>query len=213
MARSVKPRRRYQSTLREKQAARTREAMLDAAVRLLVRAGYAGTTLRAVAAEASVSVETVYAVFGSKAALFVAVGERNLEAAIQRAIPGGDLRALIAQQDLEAQLLTFGRAGLAIMEPIWAILDALRTGGTTDAELASAYRTGSEGRRFWMRGFVEAWAAAGRLRPGLDLEAATDILWAITSADLYRLLVVEARWEPQRYATWLTEAARRLVLA
>ena len=202
---SVKPRRSYRSALRHRQAERTRSSILDAAARHLERDGYSGSTLRQIAESAGVSVETVYATFGSKAALFAAVGGRNLQAGIGMAVPGGDLRALIAGDDLEAQLTTFGQAAPAIM-------DALRTGGATDAELAAAYRTGSGGRRGWMRGFAESWAAMGHLRPDLDVDAATDVLWAISAPDLYRLLVVEAGWDADRYAAWLTDAARALVL-
>jgi AcrR family transcriptional regulator len=209
---SVKPRRSYRSSLRQRQAERTRTAILDAAARHLEREGYSGSTLRQIAESAGVSVETVYATFGSKAALFAAVGGRNLQAGIGMAVPGGDLRALIAGDDLEAQLTTFGQAAPAIMGPNWAIMDALRTGGATDAELAAAYRTGSGGRRGWMRGFAESWAALGHLRPDLDVDAATDVLWAISAPDLYRLLVVEAGWDADRYAAWLTDAARALVL-
>jgi hypothetical protein len=43
------------------------------------------------------------------------------------------------------------------------------------------------------------------LRPNLSLEEATDVLWALTSYDLYRLLVVEQRWDPEKYETWLAQ--------
>ncbi len=212
MSEPVKPRRSYRSALRHRQAQQTRSSILDAAARHLERDGYSKSSLRLIAESAGVSVETVYATFGSKAALFAALGGRNLQAAIRRAVPGGDLRALIDGRDLEAQLTVFGQAAPAIMGPNWAIMEALRVGGATDAELAAAYRTGSEGRRGWMRGFAEAWSAMDRLRPGLDVEAASDVLWAITAPDVYRLLVVEAGWSQERYAAWLTEAARALVL-
>src|SRR6478736_2525533 len=58
--------RRYASTLRQEQAQQTRRAILDAAGRLFVDPGYAATPLTAIAAEAGVAVQTVYAVFGSK---------------------------------------------------------------------------------------------------------------------------------------------------
>ncbi len=212
MGEFVKPRRRYRSPLRDRQAQRTRSSILDAAARHLERDGYSGSTLRQIAETAGVSVETVYATFGSKAGLFAAVGERNLQAALRRAVPGGDLRALIAGGDLEAQLTTFGQAAPAIMGPIWAIMEALRVGGATDTELAAAYRTGSEGRRGWMRAFAEAWSAMGRLRDDISVDTAADVLWAITAPDAYRLLVVEAGWTAARYAAWLTDAARALVI-
>ena len=43
--------------------------MIDAATRLFVRQGYATTTMRAIATEASVSVPTVELLFGTKAQL------------------------------------------------------------------------------------------------------------------------------------------------
>ena len=58
--------RRYDSSRRQEQARQTRRAILDAAGRLFVDPGYAATPLTAVAAEAGVAVQTVYAVFGSK---------------------------------------------------------------------------------------------------------------------------------------------------
>jgi len=212
MSEPVKPRRSYRSALRRRQAERTRTSVLDAAARHLEREGYGGSSLRLIAESAGVSVETVYATFGSKAALFAALGARNLQAAIRRAVPGGDLRALIDGRDLEAQITAFGQVAPAIMGPNWAIMEALRVGGATDAELAAAYRTGSEGRRGWMRGFAEAWSAMGHLRDGIGVDTAVDVLWAITAPDVYRLLVVEAGWSQDRYAAWLTEAARALVL-
>jgi len=43
------------------------------------------------------------------------------------------------------------------------------------------------------------------LRRHLFLEEATDVLWALTSYDLYRMLVVEQGWEPERYEMWLAQ--------
>src|SRR5512146_2651000 len=56
-------------TLREERAAVTRRRILDAARRRFFEEGYAATTLKAIAAEAGVAVQTVYAVYGSKAAI------------------------------------------------------------------------------------------------------------------------------------------------
>ena len=45
----------------------------------------------------------------------------------------------------------------------------------------------------------------GMVRPGLSLEEAADILWVMTSFDLYRMLVVKQRWEPARYERCLAQ--------
>ena len=80
MAREVK-RRRYTSAARKAQAAATRRSILDAAHALFVADGYAATTIQAIADDAGVAVQTVYAVFGNK---------RRLDQVIEAAIVGDD---------------------------------------------------------------------------------------------------------------------------
>ena len=66
---ALAPRRGYVSTTRTQQAQQTRKRVIEAATRLFVHQGYAATTMRAVAAEARVSLPTVELLFGTKAQL------------------------------------------------------------------------------------------------------------------------------------------------
>ncbi|HZA83329.1 MAG TPA: helix-turn-helix domain-containing protein, partial [Actinomycetes bacterium] len=75
---NVKPKRRYDSTGRQAQARRNRQAILDAAQRQFLEGGYAATTIAAVASEAGVSVETIYKAFGGKPGLVRAIYDRGL---------------------------------------------------------------------------------------------------------------------------------------
>ena len=77
-----KPIRSYRSSRREAGARRTRRRILEAAGSAFVVGGYAGATIRAIAAEAGVSVPTVELLFGTKT--------RLLKAAIDVAIAGDD---------------------------------------------------------------------------------------------------------------------------
>src|SRR6266571_8423604 len=86
---NVKPKRRYNSSGRQAQARRNREAILDAAQRQFLEGGYTATTIAAIAAEAGVSVETIYKAFGGKAGLVRAIYQggltgRDLVPAFQR---------------------------------------------------------------------------------------------------------------------------------
>ena len=78
MSSPVNPRRRYDSTRRQAQAGHTRTAVIDAARRLFLDRGFAATTMPAVAADAGVSVQTVYKVFGSKARLAKSVFDTSM---------------------------------------------------------------------------------------------------------------------------------------
>src|SRR3954462_2377730 len=81
----------YNSPLRAEQAQRTRAAVLDAAGRCFLDQGYAATTMKDVAAEAGVSVQTVFGQ-GSKASLLLAC--------VDRAVVGDDEQAPLAQRGL-----------------------------------------------------------------------------------------------------------------
>ena len=54
--------------------------------------------------------------------------------------------------------------------------------------------------------------AAGRLRPGLDHRTARDIFWMFTGRDVYRMLVREREWSPQKYQDWLGDALVQSIL-
>ena len=41
--------------------------------------------------------------------------------------------------------------------------------------------------------------------------AERDGLWALTSPEMYLLLVEESGWTPQQYEAWMAEALERLV--
>lgn len=61
-------------------------------------------------------------------------------------------------------------------------------------------------RRRQNQGRLVAYLDAHRmLRQGLPLEEATDVLWTLTSYELYRMLVIERRWPPERYEMWLAQ--------
>lgn len=84
-------------------------------------------------------------------------------------------------------------------------LELLRTAGAVVPELANVARQIETSRRQNQARLIAYLREQGALRPGLSLEEATDVLSARKGYDLYRMLVVEQRWEPVRYETWLTQ--------
>ncbi|HZL04801.1 MAG TPA: TetR/AcrR family transcriptional regulator, partial [Coriobacteriia bacterium] len=59
----------YRSSVREERARETRRRLAAAATTHFLQAGYASTSLAAIAGTAGVSVDTVYKTFGSKIGL------------------------------------------------------------------------------------------------------------------------------------------------
>ena len=66
MTQTKKLKRQYNSTRRQAQASETRKQIIEAARKLFAQYGYAGATIEAIALEAGVAPETVFAVFGNK---------------------------------------------------------------------------------------------------------------------------------------------------
>ena len=88
---------------KERNAARSREAILDAAEALFAHQGYEGTSLNQVGAQAGVSRGTPGYFFGSKEALYQAVLERCFRR-VRDAISSGRDRALASQEPPEVVL-------------------------------------------------------------------------------------------------------------
>lgn len=66
-------------TRRDREAARTREDILDAAARAFARTGYAGTTMESLAKEAGYTVPTLYRYFDSKVEIVRSLVTRTVQ--------------------------------------------------------------------------------------------------------------------------------------
>jgi AcrR family transcriptional regulator len=199
----------YHSQVRQRQAEETRRRILVAARELFESRGYALTTLEAIAELAEVSPKTVTAIFGSKRALLAEV--INPEALNPRAQQL--IEELRATEDQALQLSLVAQITRQAYEPLADSLELLRTAGSVAPELADVRRQIEERRHQNQARLIATLREQEALRPGLSLEEATDVLWALTSYDLYRMLVMDQHWDPQRYETWLAQLLIEHLLA
>jgi len=207
-------RRPYHSPRRIAAAAATRQAILTAARSEFLRHGYAATTIAGIAQAANVAVDTVYASVGRKPALF-----RHL---IETAIAGQDQDVPVADGDYLPQIRSAPTASdkielyastiAAIHQRLAPLFLALREAATAHPELAELWSQVADLRVREMRTLTTDLAATGELRPGLSPEEIADILWSMNAAEYYTLLVRDRDWTPRRFAQWLAEAWRRLLI-
>ena len=173
--------------------------MLAAARELLTNRGYANTTLEMIAEAAEVSPKTVSAVFGSKQGILAAlVNPDAFDAPIQHL-----LDQLRASQDPLQRVALVALITRQVYESLVSQFELLRTAGVVAPELADLARQIEMRRRQNQSYLIAFLHEQGLLRHDLPPEEATDVLWALTSYDLYRMLVVERHWPPERYETWL----------
>ena len=200
--------RRYDSTRRQAQARETREQMLEAARHLFTTRGFAGTTVEAVAHEAQVSVETVYATFGSKRSLLASL--------VDQAVAGDDEptplldrpgpQQVRLEPDQRQQIKLFARDIGEIMGRVGPLFGVMRAAAPTEPDIATLLQRLLRTRREIMKVFVQWLERNGPLRMGLTTDEAADMVWTLSSAEVHQLLTVDRSWTHEEYDQWLANS-------
>jgi AcrR family transcriptional regulator len=199
---------------RRERAAATRRSILHAARRLFSERGYAGTSMEAIAREAGVAVQTVYFVFNTKARMILEM-IKSIGAG-----PGEPIATMDRPWAQEALAGTDGRRTLALVAehgteiyrrtaPLYSTIVAA---ASTDPDVADAHRTVLQMKRAGIRRQVEVMARLGHLRPDLSVERATDLIYAIGSIEMYRLLVGDCGWGEDDLKVWVYRTLGRELL-
>jgi AcrR family transcriptional regulator len=203
--------RAYNSERRRQAAEQTRQRILDAARTRFVERGYAGTTIAAIAEEASTAAETVYATFKSKTAL--------LEALVRGAVRGKDdtevlqqpgPRRLEAETDQRAQLRVFAADVSERLARTAPLLAVVASAAASEPSLAALYGDLHGARMRNLSSMPPALARNGPLR--VDPERAAQTIWALASPELYALLTGQRGWSRERYAGWLADTLEAVLL-
>ncbi len=196
----------YRSGLREQQAGQTKRAVVQAAHDLFTSNGWASTGMREVAATAGVAIETVYSHFSSKRGLLRAVADA--------AAVGDDAPMPLAQRP---EFLEMGRGGrtarvraaarvvTGVHVRTASIVKLLREAAPADEEIAEMLQAMRDLQRRDVASAFElilARAPTGAERDGM---------WAITSPEVYLLLVEESGWTPAQFEAWIGTTLERVI--
>ena len=182
-----------------------RAAVVQAARTLFLERGYPGTTVEAISELSDVPPATVYRLFSSKLGI--------LKALLDVSVAGDDddvpveerpfVRAILANPDPSKQLSGFVGITRGIQsrtEPVYRILVSA-AGSDPDAaallEERTLHRQQNQSR------IARSLARAGALRQELGEREAADIIHALMSPEVYRLLVGDRGWAGEQYEQWL----------
>ena len=203
----VAKRKPYVSPRRKERAAETRRRLAQSARRLFHDHGYAATTIAEIADEAGLAVQTFYAVYGSKRAVLSAlIDQMEEKAELPRLV-----EALAATPYAQEQLTLIVDFTVRLFDRGADVLETLRSAASAEPDLVAAYKEGDARRRRDQRRLVQGWATRRALRHGLSEREAADVLWAMTSAELYRLFVTENGWSTRRLGDWLIRVLTHLL--
>ena len=207
MERAVKTPRPGEPAVRQARTRRTRVAVVEAAQTLFLERGYAATTIEAISDLSDTPQATVYRLFSSKIGILRAVvdvavvGDGDAIAMLDRP----PVRTLLSDTDPRSQLKGFAallRHVMGRIGPVHRILsDAARSDEDAVSLLADIARQRHEGQNQIARSL----ARHKNLRPGLRERDAADIIYAVASPEVYRLLVLERGWSGERYQEWMED--------
>jgi AcrR family transcriptional regulator len=208
----VKDKRKYSSVVREEQAARTRTRILDAASELFLEHGYARTTMKDIAAQADVARDTVHAIFGSKARVLTALIDQRLvpDDSVANVTQRPDALAIRDEVDQRQQIELFARFIAGISTELRPVFEILRTASAVEPEMAKVFEEMDRFRLKNMQTYARWIAARGSLR--VSTRRAGEMIWALASLDVARMLCDEIGWTESQHARWLADTLIRTLL-
>jgi AcrR family transcriptional regulator len=202
-------------SIRAERAALTRRRIEDAARARFARDGYASATLRQIADDAGVAVQTLYAVYGTKAELVRSLVRRL------RDDPGADAAfgEALAASSTDQALTAFARSirrrwqGGHDIVAIHADAASADPGLRAEAEMALAARRGG------IATLARHLADISSVGPDVvetssvapDAAELAAIIDALTLPELYAELTIVHGWAADRYETWLGSMLRTAV--
>jgi len=198
--------RAYNSSRRKEQALQTKRQIVEAARNLFIAHGYAGTTIDAIAREAGVAPETVYAAFGSKRAILSKLFDVSLLGddlpipLLERQGP----REVMSETDQRRQIELFVHDIYEIISRVAPLFEIMRVAAKTEPEIAEMLQG--------MTAFIRALMKNGPLRDGLAPDEAAETVWTLTSAEVFTLLKTNRGWSEEKHKHWLVDGLTRLLL-
>lgn len=183
----------------------TRQAILEAALRLFQERRASAVRLVDIARRAGVTRQAVYLHFGSRSGLLVSlvqyVDEKEELAEAAKPV----WKAATAVDALER----FAALHAEYTPRIYPVAQALLASRHEDEDSAAAWDDRMEGRRDACRRLVRWLRRDGALDSAWDVDQAADALWALTSIQVWEQLVVDQGWPKERYEAYLRLTLRR----
>ena len=207
MATDVKRRPSDDGKDRQARTRLARKAVVEAARAHFLERGYAGTTIEAISDLSDVPPATVYRLFSSKLGILKALLDASI-AGDDEAVALEDrlhVRALLTDPDPRNQLSGLARTVRGIMSRAEPLQRILVSAAASDPDAAALLAELLRQRQHGHAQIARSLARAGALRPELAERDADDIMHAVTSPEVYRLLVCDRDWPPERYEQWLKE--------
>lgn len=197
----------YRSAVRNERAIDTRRRIASAALSLFTQHGFTGTTVASIAERAGVATPTVYATFGSKAAIVASLLEQ-MENDADSALW---VQRIAQAPNSRARLAAFAQWSTRLFSSSKAIIQATN-GAAADPEINELRKEGDRHRRDGLRALIVLLVKDDALATGLSQEHALDQAWVLTGVELYLSATDGCGWTDTQYEQWLTALLQHQLL-
>jgi len=215
MTKPKSPKREYDSTRRQAQANETRRRILEAARNQFMERGYSGATAEAIAAEAGVAAQTIYAIFKNKKKLLVSLMNVSPTTGVEDHTPMPErpsVQAVSHEHDQRRQLQMFAQVVASNLEQVAVISEIMKDAARIEPDFDRILQKLNRQRLEHMTLAVQQIAANGSFREDMDVEYARNTVWTLTSPEVFLLLTRDRGWSKEKYAQWLADTLTRALL-
>ncbi len=206
---------------RRQKALLTRRRMIRAATELFAEFGYAGTTMDAIAERAEVAVQTLYFTFNTKSVILeecvgaAIVGLDNWDPRLEVVVAADPRKAFVesmpwfadvqrAKTAAEA-LSVFVAASITVLQRVAPLVLVQTAAAGADAQVRAARDVAEQRRVEGYTVVVETLAKRSKLRRGMTVRRATDVVLTILSAETYQQLRVQRGWSANACKKWCAD--------
>jgi AcrR family transcriptional regulator len=196
--------RNYNSETRQMKAQATKLRVTECAFKLFSKKGFDVVTMEDIARASATPLPTVYSLFKSKSGILFEVvkkicfGEKYWEMK----------NFLEKSTDPEERLKIAARISRIVHDSDRKKLDFVRGVSLVSPEIKELEGKTEALRYDAQESIIQCIFAAKRQNRKLTYAQARDVMWTLTSWDIYRMLVVQRKWGGKRYETWLAGTLR-----
>jgi len=181
---------------------------------LFIQNGYTTTTVDQIADGGGVAVQTVYFHFGNKRTVLkealdvAAVGDDEPVPVLERPW----LHEARTATDPNRVVALWVEASRAILDRSAPIMGVVRDAATVDPDMAVLWATNERQRDISYRMMAQQLADGGALKADIQVEQATDVLFALLSFEIYLVFTTTRKWTPQQWQQWTTDTLNATLL-
>ena len=196
--------RAYDASGRQERARRQHATVLEVARALFLERGFADTTVDFIAESAGVSAATIYKSYGGKAGLVRTLCAQALEG--RGPVPAEERsNALRTSGNARAVVEGWSKLAAEVSPRVSPLMLLLRAAAESDPEAAALYEEVDRARLHRMADNARFLVESGQLKAGVTMRDARDVLWLVTSPEIYDLLIRRRRWSLPKFSRFVAD--------